>query len=252
MEQGNILSPGQPGLSAEEVVRRLATQGEPGRRTAPRGPDGPAGAGLADAGLADAGLADAGLAERRRGDHDLNPEFYEPGRELTTAAVLVPIVTHADGLTVLFTRRTDHLHDHAGQISFPGGRIEAGDADAAAAALRETEEEIGLPRRHVTLAGRLDTYVTRTGFEITPLVGLVAPPFPLRLDSFEVAEAFEVPLDFLLDPDNRETHSRMLLGAERSFFAYSYRDYYIWGVTAGMVANLAEVLIPKTFGMSRP
>ena len=232
MEQGNILSPGQPGLSAEEVVRRLAAQGEPGRRTAPRGPDGQAGD----------GQAGAGLADRPRGDHDLNPEFYEPGRELTTAAVLVPIVTHADGLTVLFTRRTDHLHDHAGQISFPGGRVEAGDEDAAAAALRETEEEIGLPRRHVTLAGRLDTYVTRTGFEITPLVGLVAPPFPLQLDSFEVAEVFEVPLDFLLDPENRETHNRMLLGAERYFFAFSYRDYYIWGVTAGMLANLAEVL----------
>jgi 8-oxo-dGTP pyrophosphatase MutT (NUDIX family) len=205
----------------DEIVRRLSA-GTPGRRSAPRAPE-------------------AG-EDWPRGDHDLNPDFYEPGRALTEAAVLVPIVTRGEGPTVLLTQRTDHLNDHAGQISFPGGRLDPGDADARAAALRETEEEIGLPHAHVRLVGRLDTYVTRTGFEVTPLIGLVAPPFALTLDSFEVAEAFEVPLAFFLDPANRKTDSRLYQGKERHFFAFPYGERYIWGATAGMLVNLAEVL----------
>ena len=179
---------------------------------------------------------------RPRGDHDLNPDLYDPARPLIGAAVLVPIVEHPNGPTVLLTKRTDHLHDHAGQISFPGGRIDPGDADARAAALREAEEEIGLAPQQVRPVSRLDTYVVRTGFEVVPIVGLVAPPLTLKLDPFEVAEAFEVPLGFFLDPANRKTQSRIFRGEERHFYVFPYGDYYIWGATAGMLVNLAEVL----------
>lgn len=179
-----------------------------------------------------------------RGDHDLNPDFYDPARALTPAAVLVPIVEHPGGLSVLLTLRTDHLHDHAGQVSFPGGRIDPGDADAEAAALREAQEEVGLDPAGVRLLGRIDTYVTRTGFEVTPVVGLIAPPLSLSLDAFEVAEAFEVPLAFFLDPGNRQRHSRVYQGVERHYFAYPFGSHFIWGATAGMLSNLAEVLAP--------
>jgi len=168
--------------------------------------------------------------------------MYEPGRPLTAAAVLVPIVTHASGLTVLLTRRTAHLETHAGQISFPGGRVEPVDDSPVAAALRETEEEIGLPRRHVRLIGTLDTYVTRTGFEVTPVVGLISPPLSLILDAFEVAEAFEAPLDFFLEPGSLQRHSRQFEGRERHFYVYPFNDHFIWGATAGMLVNLSELL----------
>jgi 8-oxo-dGTP pyrophosphatase MutT (NUDIX family) len=222
MEQRNIFSPGQRGLSAEDILDRLAQAPPPGRRRAPQGPEG------------------AGI--RPRGDHDLNPEFYDPKRKLVAAAVLVPIVVHKTGLTVLFTRRTEHLDAHAGQISFPGGQIEPGDAGPQAAALRETEEEVGLPRRCVRLIGALDTYVTRTGFEVTPVVGLVTPPFKLTLDTFEVAEAFEAPLSFFLAPESLKQHSRVYDGKERHFYVFPYGDYFIWGATAGMLVNLTEIL----------
>jgi 8-oxo-dGTP pyrophosphatase MutT (NUDIX family) len=178
-----------------------------------------------------------------RGDDDLNPDMKpEEGRALRQAAVLVPLVDRPDGLTVLLTRRTDHLHDHAGQISFPGGRIDPGDADATAAALRETDEEIGLDRGHIDLIGQLDTYVTRTGFEVTPIVALIRPGFTLNPDPFEVAEIFEVPLAFFLAPDSRRMESRIWQGHTRYFYVYPYSTYYIWGATAGMLNNLAEIL----------
>jgi 8-oxo-dGTP pyrophosphatase MutT (NUDIX family) len=179
-----------------------------------------------------------------RGDDDLNPGMRAEtaGRKLTAAAVLVPLVDRVEGMTVLLTRRTDHLHDHAGQISFPGGRVDPDDADAAAAALRETEEETGLSRSHIDLVGRLDTYVTRTGFEVVPMVGLVRTGFTLSPDTFEVAEVFEVPLAFFLAAGNRRMESREWQGKRRFFYAYPYNDYYIWGATAGMLNNLAEVL----------
>ncbi len=176
-----------------------------------------------------------------RGDHDLNPGFH-PGQPLVPAAVLVPLIDHPEGLSVLLTLRTLHLHDHAGQISFPGGRIDPGDADAAAAALRETEEEVGLKPERVRLVGRLDTYVTRTGYQVTPLVGLIEPPLELAIDPEEVAEAFEVPLDFLLEPANRRRDSRIYQGLERHFWAMPFGRHYIWGATAGMLVNLVEVL----------
>jgi 8-oxo-dGTP pyrophosphatase MutT (NUDIX family) len=147
-----------------------------------------------------------------------------------------------EGLWVLLTQRTQHLAEHAGQISFPGGRQEPDDADAIAAALRESEEEVGLPRDHVEVVGRLDTYVTSSGYEITPVVALVRAPFPVKLDPFEVAEVFEVPLDFIIDPANRQRHSREFKGRQRTFYVLPYQNRYIWGATAGMLVNLAEVL----------
>jgi 8-oxo-dGTP pyrophosphatase MutT (NUDIX family) len=181
-----------------------------------------------------------------RGDHDLNPG-WEPGdgaaaESLTQAAVLAPLVDRPDGVTVLLTRRTDHLAHHPGQISFPGGRLEPEDGTPEDAALRETEEEIGLDRRHIEVIGRLDPYVTRTGFHITPVVGLVHPPFELTPDPNEVAEVFEVPLAFLLDPANHQRHSRLHKGKERQFYAMPYGEHYIWGATAGMLVNLYDRL----------
>lgn len=179
--------------------------------------------------------------DRPRGDHELNPDYFPPGRQLKQAGVLVPLIERGAELSVLLTRRTAHLYDHAGQISFPGGRVDPGDEGPVAAALREAEEEVGLPLEGVELAGELDLYITRTGFEITPVVGFTQP-FEAKPDTFEVAEIFEVPLEFFLRADLRETHTRMLEGRERQFYAYPYREYYIWGATAGMLNNLAEVL----------
>jgi 8-oxo-dGTP pyrophosphatase MutT (NUDIX family) len=183
-----------------------------------------------------------GMARPDRGDHDLNPGTG-PASHLTPAAVLIPIVDRAQGMTVLMTRRTDHLASHAGQISFPGGHVEPGDGSPEEAALRETEEEIGLTRGLVHILGRLDAYVTGTGFDITPVVGVVKTPFELDPDPHEVAEVFEVPLDFLLDPANHQRTSRRFGGEHHFFYAMPYDDYYIWGATAGMVVNLYELLI---------
>ena len=177
-----------------------------------------------------------------RGDHDLNTNMPVPERDLTSAAVLVPIVDHPDGLTVLLTQRTNHLRDHAGQVSFPGGRIEPDDADHEAAALRETHEEIGLAAHQIDLVGRLDRYVTRTGYEVVPVVGFVNPPLDVKPDPFEVADIFEVPLQFLANPDNHQRHSRYYNGTRREFYAMPYNGYYIWGATAGMIVNLSEAL----------
>jgi 8-oxo-dGTP pyrophosphatase MutT (NUDIX family) len=178
-----------------------------------------------------------------RGDHDLNPDMTSPpSTALRPAAVLVPLVDHPGGMSVLLTQRTAHLSAHAGQISFPGGRIEDGDADAVAAALRETEEEVGLARDHISVIGRLDTYVTGTGFQITPIVGIVAPPFALAIDPFEVAEAFEVPLSFVLDDRNHQRVERESAGRIRCFFVLPFEGRNIWGATAGILVSLAEVL----------
>lgn len=176
-----------------------------------------------------------------RGDHDLNPGMAKP-TELVQAAVLVPIVERREGFTVLLTQRTDHLSAHAGQISFPGGRLEATDAGLEAAALRETEEEVGLRRDRIEVVGQLDLYVTRTGFEVTPVVGIVTPPFSLTPDPFEVADVFEVPLSFIIDPANHLKQSRLHNGIQRQFYVLPYDNRYIWGATAGMLVNLSEVL----------
>ncbi len=170
------------------------------------------------------------------------PEERAPDRQLVPAAVLVPLVSRPDGLSVLLTQRTAHLSHHAGQVSFPGGRIEDHDCDPLAAALRETEEEIGLAASAVQLLGWLDDYVTGTGFRIHPAVGLVQPPLDLAPDPFEVAEIFEVPLDFVLDPANHRRHVRMFEGRKRSYYAIPYEGRFIWGATAAMLINLFEVL----------
>jgi len=162
--------------------------------------------------------------------------------EIRPAAVLVPVVAREEGLTVLFTRRTAHLHDHAGQISFPGGRAETGDGSAAQTALRETTEELGLAAARVEVLGELPKYVTVTGYRVTPVVGLVTPPLELRPDEFEVAEVFEVPLPFLLDPVNHQRNSVIYEGGHRRYFAVPYRQFYIWGATAGMLMNLHAFL----------
>ena len=177
-----------------------------------------------------------------RGDFSVKPGTEPPPAPLMLAAVLVPLVKRETELTVLLTQRTQHLTDHAGQVAFPGGRIEPSDRDPVHAALREAEEEVGLPADHVSVIGRLDTYITGTGYEITPVVGLVRSPYPVRPDPGEVADVFEVPLAFILDPVNHERHSREFKGRVRSFFVLPYPGRYIWGATAGMLVNLAEVL----------
>ncbi|MEP4379898.1 MAG: CoA pyrophosphatase [Alphaproteobacteria bacterium] len=178
----------------------------------------------------------------RRGDHDLNEIGMRPNPPLTPAAVLVPLLDHGDRITVLLTERAADLRAHAGQISFPGGRIDPEDTSPEAAALREADEEIGLPSASVEVIGRLDTYEVRTGFEITPVVGFVEPGFDMVYEPGEVADAFEVPLSFILDPANHERQSRVFQGKRRFFYVLPYEDRYIWGATAGMLVNLFEVL----------
>lgn len=179
--------------------------------------------------------------ERFRGDFQQDPN--SPIRDnLRDAAVLVPLVDRAEGMGVLLTLRDSSLPHHAGQISFPGGRIEAGDASAAETALRETEEEIGLAREKVEIIGRLDDYITGTGFVVAPIVGVIRPPCELRPDPAEVAGVFEVPLAFFLDPANHRRESRVFNGVERRFYAIPYGDKYIWGATAAMLMNLYDLL----------
>ena len=187
--------------------------------------------------------------ERLRASLLTQPATGQPVREagvdfteLTPAAVLFPIVQRGSGETVLLTQRTAHLRDHAGQISFPGGRVEADDPSPVHTALRETEEEIGLAREHVEILGFLPEYHTGTGFRVTPVVALLTPPFELAPDPFEVAEVFEVPFVFLFDLVNYKCYSLYYCGVLRHFFAMPYGDYFIWGATAGMIRSLSERL----------
>ena len=180
--------------------------------------------------------------EPARGDFDLNPEWRErlASAELMPAAVLVPIVGRIGGPAVLFTQRTSHLNAHAGQVSFPGGRLEPHDGGPIAAALRESEEEIGLGPEHVDVVGLLGTYQTGTNYIVTPVVGMVSPDFVPKLDEFEVAELFEVPLDHLLDRSNFVRESRDVGEFTRVFYAVYYEGWRIWGATAGMLLDLVE------------
>jgi len=174
------------------------------------------------------------------------PLFVPPAdRKLTPAAVLVPVVNQPHGPTLLFTQRTSHLHDHAGQVSFPGGRVDDGDEDRVATALRETEEETGLHRSRIDVVGRLPDYDIMTGFRVTPIVGWVEPPFKLKPDPFEVENVFEVPLEFLLNPANHEEHSREVKGITRHYYAMPYGEHFIWGATAGMVHMLYQALVEE-------
>jgi 8-oxo-dGTP pyrophosphatase MutT (NUDIX family) len=162
------------------------------------------------------------------------------GREaaVTAAAVLVPIVDHPSGLTVIFTQRTVHLKAHSGQVSFPGGRAEPQDPTPEFTALREAHEEIGLPRERVEVLARMPEYHTRTGFRVTPVVGLVTPPLELAPDPREVEAVFEVPLAFLLDPSNHRRETRELQGRTVGYYVVRYESRTIWGATAGMLVNL--------------
>lgn len=160
----------------------------------------------------------------------------------TPAAVLVPLVDRPEGVQVLLTERTAHLSDHAGQISFPGGRIESNDESPVHAALRETEEEIGLPRQQVKLLGHLREFYIPTGYRVSPAVGWVEPPFPLNPDPREVAEIFEVPLSHFCDASRHVVQEEVLYGQLRRFYAIPYQGRYIWGATAGILVDLFNVL----------
>jgi 8-oxo-dGTP pyrophosphatase MutT (NUDIX family) len=188
------------------------------------------------------------LAERLSGHRSPREDasfplyVHPPGNKPVPAAVLVPIVNQPGGLTLLFTQRTAHLHDHAGQISFPGGRVDGGDADRIATALREAEEETGLSRARVEIIGRLPEYDIPTGFRVTPVVGWVEPPFELNPDPFEVADVFEVPLGFFLDPANHQRHSDVRDGRVRHYYSMPFGERNIWGATAGMLYSLYRIL----------
>jgi 8-oxo-dGTP pyrophosphatase MutT (NUDIX family) len=170
------------------------------------------------------------------GEHLLRQSKLPP----TPASVLLPIVVREQGLTLLLTQRTEHLTDHGGQVSLPGGRVEPSDASAIDTALRETEEEVGLARRHVEVIGSLPDYFTGTGFHVTPVVAIVHPPFELCADPFEVAEIFEVPLAFLMDGMNHQRRTAEFPNGvgKRTFYAMPYERFFIWGATAGMLRNL--------------
>jgi 8-oxo-dGTP pyrophosphatase MutT (NUDIX family) len=176
-----------------------------------------------------------------RGDLDLDPSVWERAGVAATkpAAVLVPVVDRPEP-GVILTMRTAELPNHAGQIAFPGGKIDQGDQGPLAAALREAQEEVGLDPRLVEPLGYLDLYLTFSGFRILPVVARVSPGYKLTLNASEVADAFEVPLDFLMGPENHQRHSRDWKGIQRHYYAMPYQERYIWGVTAGILRNRYE------------
>ncbi len=173
---------------------------------------------------------------------DLHAIALREGVRVTEAAVLVPLINREAGVQVLFTLRPEHLRDHAGQVSFPGGRVEPEDADREATALREMTEEIGLAASHVTLLGRLPGYEIPSGFRITPVVGWIEPPFSVAPDPFEVADIFEAPLDYFLDPANYQRREYYFRDRHRHYLAIPYEGRYIWGATAGMLYSLCRML----------
>jgi len=189
-----------------------------------------------------------GVAEREDrdardiGDHILNPSVRLSGEgiRLKDAAVLVPVIDDGDEAWVIFTQRTKTLRNHSGQISFPGGGIDAQDRSPEEAALRETEEEIGMSRRFIETVGRMPDYISGTGFRIKPVLAVVRPGFTLTPNPSEVDEVFEVPLSFLMDPANHSQGSRMFQGRERFFYEMPYGERYIWGITAGIVRSIYE------------
>jgi 8-oxo-dGTP pyrophosphatase MutT (NUDIX family) len=177
----------------------------------------------------------------------ITQEHFEASRRLwpqspTAAAVLIPIVEREDGLYVLFTQRSPHMRNHAGQISFPGGRVESGDLSHIEAALRETEEEIGLDRSFVSVAGFLDSHLALSGYSIVPIVGFVRPGFDLKLNAAEVTEVFEVPLEHMLNPANHKTREMFAEGVNYVVYDIPYGERSIWGATAGMVMSLYRLI----------
>ena len=187
-----------------------------------------------------AGLTDASVTPAR-GDHDADPVMRKIAevRPIRPAAVLVPIIDHPEP-TVLLIQRAQHLPDHAGQVSFPGGKIEKGDVNPCASALRETMEETGIDRTHIEPMGYLDVYMTTLGYRIVPVIARVKPGFQLQLNKAEVDATFEVPLAFLMDQTNVQRHSREWQGMTRHYYAITFGERYIWGVTAGILRNLYD------------
>jgi 8-oxo-dGTP pyrophosphatase MutT (NUDIX family) len=186
------------------------------------------------------GLVDPNIIPKS-GDHGTDRMLEIVAREqpVRPAAVLIPVVDHPQP-TVLLTQRSAHLNDHAGQISFPGGKIDATDVSPLDAALREAFEEVGLTREFIDPIGYLDLYATSFGFRILPTVARIKPGFRLRINAAEVDDAFEVPLAFLMDPDNHQLHSKEFRGMERSYYAMPFAERYIWGATAGILRMLYE------------
>lgn len=186
------------------------------------------------------GLTDPSVTPKR-GDHDADPVMAKIAqvRPIRPAAVLVPIVDHPEP-TILLTQRAQHLPDHAGQVSFPGGKIDKSDATPLESALREAEEEIGLDRAHVEPFGYLDLYMTTLGYRIVPLIARVKPGFRLTLNTSEVDNVFEVPLAYVMDTANMQRHSRDWQGMTRHYYAIAFGERYIWGVTAGILRNLYD------------
>lgn len=225
MEQRDIFSIGKAGpfrLTQDQIARSLALGHDP------------------------RGRSDSALEAMVSGGAVRPGASIDEDIPLTLAAVLVPLVDRPDGMTVILTKRTAHLAHHPGQISFPGGRLEPDDkGDFITCALRETEEEVGLFPELVQIVGRLDDYITGTGFMVTPVVGVIKPGFQISPDSFEVAEVFEVPLAFVLDQANHQLQHREVHGRQRPFWALTWGDKLIWGATAGILINLSEVLADR-------
>jgi 8-oxo-dGTP pyrophosphatase MutT (NUDIX family) len=185
----------------------------------------------------------AAALQPRRSDFDLNPHFLPPGvPNLRPAAVLAPIVARPDGLTMLFTTRTADMPTHAGQVSFPGGRVQPEDSGPVATALRETFEETGIAPDYITPLGAFDAYRTVTNYAIVPIVGLVREGFTLAPDPREVADVFEAPISFLMNSANHERHTREWQGGERAYYVMPWRERFIWGATAGMIKALHDRL----------
>jgi 8-oxo-dGTP pyrophosphatase MutT (NUDIX family) len=178
------------------------------------------------------------------GDHLINPDLKDRivRSDMRRAAVLIPVIDHAAGATVLLTQRPTTMRSHGGEIAFPGGRIDPEDASPEAAALREAEEEVGLTADRVDVVGRLPDYVAGLGYRVSPVLGVVRPGFRLTLNPEEVDSAFEVPLGFLMDPGNHRRQSRSWSGVQRHFYEMPFGDHYIWGMTAGVIRLLYERL----------
>ena len=183
---------------------------------------------------------------------DLEKQQEAALQPLKPAAVLLLVVNHPGDPTVVFTQRTAHLADHAGQISFPGGRCDEGDGTPERTALRELEEELGIPADRVEILGRLPEYRTGTGYSVTPIVGWAEPPLAFRPDPHEVADVFEVPLAFLLDAGNHRYESAFYRGRMRKYWAMPYGERFIWGATAGMLITFHRIIIPQRFGGPAP
>lgn len=178
------------------------------------------------------------------GDHKFNPEIPQAFKSLhyKPAAVLIPVVRRSPGATLLFTQRTDHLPDHAGQIAFPGGKIDPEDESVETAALREAEEEIGLQRHDTEIVARAPDYLAGSGYRITPILGLVPEDYPFAVNQNEVDHIFEVPLAYLMNSENYSVGRRHFKGALRRYYSITYDGYRIWGITAGIVRTLYERL----------